>query len=162
MFVKPREFNVFKQDFDALDTNGSGRLEAPEVSQLLKNQLQRDPTADELANYFARNDRDGNGSMSLHEYVASLVGGPWQLAEPPPPLTLAISIRKHSYPAGKIESWHMELAVGVCQLAVARRDGAAGGTMGALLAALEVDLCREHEAPMPGVLLTQATGCCHI
>ena len=81
--VSTEEFEIFQSDFNRFDTNQNGTLEADEVAQLLSAQSARQVTQEYLESYFAKNDANVNGVISLQEYITSIVGE-WLLVTPEP------------------------------------------------------------------------------
>ena len=61
------------QDFAALDTNHTGVLKKSEIHRLLAKQLERAPTAREIADFLASADTDQDGVISLNEYIATVL-----------------------------------------------------------------------------------------
>ena len=64
------------QDFAALDTNHNGVLEKSEIHRLLAKQLERAPTAWEVADFLASADTVQDGVISLNEYIAGVLNDP--------------------------------------------------------------------------------------
>ena len=64
------------QDFAALDMNRSGVLEKSEIHHLLAKQLERTPTAWEIAGFLASADTAQDGVISLNEYIAGVLNDP--------------------------------------------------------------------------------------
>ena len=71
------------QDFATLDTNHSGVLEKSEIHRLMAKQLERAPTAWEIADFLASADTDQDGVISLNEYIATVLSQPGFTVEVP-------------------------------------------------------------------------------
>merc|ERR1712216_723277 len=65
-------WHVYAADFARFDADADGFLTKPEVLQLLRYQLEREPTERELADYFEQVDMNHDQRISLEEYVSSI------------------------------------------------------------------------------------------
>ena len=80
------EFDEIKADFDALDADGSGAVDAAEVRTLLaKERGGAQPSEAEVAAMMGQFDLDASGTVTLAEYVQALCAPPPPLSPPPPP-----------------------------------------------------------------------------
>jgi len=79
--ILPHQMEVFRRDFDAVDADGSGFIEAREVSYLLKIQLGRKPSDEEVMSVMRSFDKDENGFIDFDEYMDWMLGEGWCLQE---------------------------------------------------------------------------------
>merc|ERR1711865_368986 len=68
----PAELSVIHEDFDTLDTDGSGFIQGAELSKLLEAQFGHEPTQAQLAKALAQFDLNEDGQISFDEYVCWL------------------------------------------------------------------------------------------
>jgi len=68
----PAELSVIHEDFDTLDTDGSGFIQGAELSKLLEAQLGHEPTHEQVAETLAQFDLNKDGQISFDEYVCWL------------------------------------------------------------------------------------------
>jgi len=69
-----QEYDIYKSDFDLIDKDRDGAISDEEVTEMLKQQLQRDPTTAEVKCFIAGFDRDQDGKISFEEYMIRLCG----------------------------------------------------------------------------------------
>merc|ERR1712166_347091 len=74
--INQTTYNIYLSDFNTLDANGNGVLDGDELSELLKLQLGRAPTADEIKVFMLSADVDKNGALDLNDFSAMV--GNWQ------------------------------------------------------------------------------------
>lgn len=73
------EYDIFKADFDKNDGDGDGFLSEEEIKPMLKLQLERDPTDDEIAAFIDSFDRNNDKKISFDEYMQKLCGKKWDV-----------------------------------------------------------------------------------
>jgi len=69
-----QEFDVYKGDFDSVDSDGDGFLDIEEVKKMLTKQLEREPTEGECQAFIKGFDRNKDGKVSFEEYMTRLCG----------------------------------------------------------------------------------------
>ena len=72
--ISDAQFAVYKSDFDKADLNGDGVLEEDEVSEMLKLQLGSAPKADQVSSFMAAFDKDGDGRITVEEWIGAIIG----------------------------------------------------------------------------------------
>lgn len=60
-------FDLHRQ-FRAIDTDGSGEIDAAEVGQLLRRVLGEEPSEEQVAEVLSAADRDGSGTIDYGEF----------------------------------------------------------------------------------------------
>jgi len=89
------EIAEFKHDFDEIDTDKDGFISGDEVRAMLKLQLERDPTEDEVTAMLTEFDIDKDGKITWDEYMTTICGEGWTEDDPPPrpkPATLMVAV----------------------------------------------------------------------
>jgi len=81
LVIQPHQMEVFQRDFDAVDADGSGFIESREVSYLLKIQLGRKATDEEVMSVMRSFDKDENGYIDFEEYMTWMLGEGWSCAQ---------------------------------------------------------------------------------
>lgn len=72
------EWLLYRQDFNALDSDWSGYLDNDtELAALVSKQLGRTPSADELASLVDAASQSREGHISFHEYITGILGPGW-------------------------------------------------------------------------------------
>merc|ERR1712216_1063615 len=71
------ELAEFKSEFNEVDTDQSGSIDVDEVRQLLKIQLDRDPSQDEVEAMLHAFDQNQDGKVTFEEYMSTLCGEGW-------------------------------------------------------------------------------------
>lgn len=71
MPISDQQRAEFRQIFDAVDTDGSGELSAPEVLKIVQSQG-CNCTLVHISNFLAQHDKDANGNLSFDEFIALL------------------------------------------------------------------------------------------
>ena len=65
--LTPEQYDVFKDDFYAIDTNHSGAIDKSELVKLLEKQLKRPVNKREISLTFSKFDLDKDGLITLSE-----------------------------------------------------------------------------------------------
>eukprot|EP00656_Telonema_subtile_P017755 TRINITY_DN1956_c0_g1_i1.p1 TRINITY_DN1956_c0_g1~~TRINITY_DN1956_c0_g1_i1.p1 ORF type:complete len:330 (-),score=77.91 TRINITY_DN1956_c0_g1_i1:81-1070(-) len=73
------ERSIYEEDFNKFDTDGSGYLENAEIAALLQHQLGKPPAVNEIESFLKTCDKNGDGKISLDEYIKAVVGAPVQV-----------------------------------------------------------------------------------
>ena len=76
--ITSAEYAIYKADFDALDKDGSGFLNDDEISELIAQQLGAPPAPTDLQAFMNECDRNGDGKISMVEYLTVLLGKGWE------------------------------------------------------------------------------------
>merc|ERR1712070_1322183 len=71
------QYTIHVEDFDRFDVNKNGTLCEAELKEVVKVQLEREPTADEVTAFLAAIDYNKDGTVCLREYLTSLYGPGW-------------------------------------------------------------------------------------
>merc|ERR1719446_303701 len=77
------EHDEFKFDFDASDADGDGCISSDEIRGMLKLQLEREPTEQEVQAIMAEFDANQDSKISFQEYMDVMCGEGWEIDEPP-------------------------------------------------------------------------------
>merc|ERR1711907_2815 len=73
------EYEIFESDFKAYDINKNGFLEKDEARKLLTKQLERESSDQEFEDFLAKIDLNGDGHISLNEYLTHICGSGWRV-----------------------------------------------------------------------------------
>jgi len=68
---------VFEGDFAIADQDRNGSLDREECRALLRQQLQTEPEEAEFEHFVRALDLDGDGRVSLYEYISFVVSPDW-------------------------------------------------------------------------------------
>lgn len=74
-----KEWQIYQDDFNQLDKDGSGFLSPDEVAVLLEKQLNKKPTKAATEQFIQELDLNRDGKVALWEYVEHIVGTEWCL-----------------------------------------------------------------------------------
>jgi hypothetical protein len=74
------QFNLYKRDFDAVDKDGSGKVDKQEVTALLAAQLGQDPRPDQVEFFLQKFDENKDGLITLEEWITAVVGKQWAVS----------------------------------------------------------------------------------
>lgn len=77
------EIAEFRADFDKNDTDHDGFLVGSEIRPMLKDQLEREPTDEEVNAMMTEFDIDKDGKITWDEYMTTICGVSWCEDEPP-------------------------------------------------------------------------------
>ena len=75
--ITSEQYSICKRDFDKIDKNGNEKLDRSELIEFLTEQLQRKPTDDQIKDLTLSMDFDGDGKVTLSEYISSVYGSGW-------------------------------------------------------------------------------------
>merc|ERR1711935_121709 len=73
--ISTNEMKIYEEDFNRFDLDRSGALEEKEIVALIGSQLGRAPNAAEQKKFLDMADKDGDGKISLQEYIKVVLGG---------------------------------------------------------------------------------------
>merc|ERR1712166_300357 len=79
--ITSEQYAICKRDFDKIDTNGNEKLDRSELIEFLSEQLRRKPTDDEIKDLTLSMDFDGDGKVTLSEYISSVYGSGWTVIQ---------------------------------------------------------------------------------
>lgn len=68
------QYQLYKKDFDAVDKDGSGRVDKGEVAALLAAQLGSEPRPEQVQGFVDKFDKNKDGLISLEEWIGAVVG----------------------------------------------------------------------------------------
>merc|ERR1712166_1408029 len=71
--ITSEQYAICKRDFDKIDTS--------ELIEFLSEQLRRKPTDDEIKDLTLSMDFDGDGKVTLSEYISSVYGSGWTVIQ---------------------------------------------------------------------------------
>merc|ERR1711934_1090047 len=71
------EYEEFKAEFKEIDKDNSGEIDVKEVEALLKIQLDRDPSEEEVTAMLNAFDKNQDGKVTFEEYMNTLCGEGW-------------------------------------------------------------------------------------
>lgn len=113
--ITQKQLEMFRRDFDQVDVDQSGVIDAQEIAYLLKMQLGRKPTDEEVNCVVTSFDADGDGGIDFDEYMNWMLGEGWELqdGEPEP-----VSCESWSFKAGTRKSGRKTLTLYADRMAV--------------------------------------------
>eukprot|EP00656_Telonema_subtile_P011912 TRINITY_DN15955_c0_g1_i4.p2 TRINITY_DN15955_c0_g1~~TRINITY_DN15955_c0_g1_i4.p2 ORF type:complete len:201 (+),score=50.77 TRINITY_DN15955_c0_g1_i4:69-671(+) len=77
--VSRAEYEVYKADFDAFDTNHNGVIDTSELRALADQQLERQCSDQEFAEFISDIDLDRNNKIEFREYLTCVLGRNWRV-----------------------------------------------------------------------------------
>lgn len=75
--ITKAQYAIFVKDFLSIDKNRNGALDDDELVDLLRLQLEAEPTESQKKEFVAQVDRNNDGKISFHEYICMIAGVGW-------------------------------------------------------------------------------------